>query len=800
MNILFAIRKVPVLNLKEKLLAFNAVDSFLSNNLCIFLLLVVTLGVGCTGTGKLWDGELLYGGAKVEISKTDKEWPTAILKPDLKKAIILPRANKKILWMRPGLAIYNAFWNDREKSFGNFIANQFGEPPVLYSAGIINRHQELLKERAGNNGYFNTKITSTEKSGRFTTKLFHEVLVESPRELVDQLLYFNDSSLLARRLQVLRPKSLVKPGQPYHLEELIAERQRLTDTLRNNGWYFFSSDNLLFEADTLHPPGDINLMLRVKKEVREADRRQYRIASITVYPDFDLARQSVAETGRNDTLNLGCVQYVYQNMATKPAFLNDQILLHCGDLYNNSDYQATIFRLLNLNIYKFINIRFDLSPQSDTLLDARIYLTPYRPERVEATLSGVFSPGFYYGLRGGAAYTHRNVFKGAEALRLGFNGAYLRTDRDNFDFEDFLVSDVSARLTLPRLLFLPVKKSNAFNTTQFNLRHETNLFKYNLPDLGKFRLSYQRLLAEGGYTWKKNRRASFVRELNPLSLGLQYATINKEEIRQQLISQIPADSTGTSLSLLTFVEYKPNYTITLDQRLEPARQHTVYFRMRFAGQASGYFKNKYLPAEYKLNSPLNLFVETDYRQFQKTSGRNVLAMRFAAGAGIPLRNNGTIALLDRFIIGGASSVRAFAPRTVGPGSQPRDTVSGGIGVANYTGNVLIEGSIEYRMPLGKYPELAFFLDAGNVWLTSGPEATEASDFRLNKFYRELAVGAGMGFRFNLGFFVLRLDIAFPLAKPYLPAGERWVIDDLHFGNGKWRRENLNWNFSFGYPF
>jgi len=172
----------------------------------------------------------------------------------------------------------------------------------------------------------------------------------------------------------------------------------------------------------------------------------------------------------------------------------------------------------------------------------------------------------------------------------------------------------------------------------------------------------------------------------------------------------------------------------------------------------------------------------------------------AVGAGIPLRPDGNIALLDRFVIGGASSVRAFAPRTVGPGSVARETDSDGLKVGNYTGNLLIESSLEYRMPLGRYPELAFFVDAGNIWLTSGPGATEESQFRLNRFYKELAVGTGVGLRVNLGFFVLRLDLAIPLSKPYLPEGQRWVKNDLNFGKRSWRKDNLNWNFSFGYPF
>ena len=777
----------------------------MSNRIYIWVLIgiLATLGIlgsGCTGTGHLSEGDRLYAGARIKITKSDSIGSVKQLKTDLKKVVILPRPNKKILWMRPGLVIFHMFKNSRPKSLGSFIANRMGEAPVLYDAKIVNRQRELLKERAANTGFFKTKIIPSEKPKKRTVKLSYEVQVRAPRELVDKVMYSLDSTTLTRKIYDLRSQSIVKQQQPYYLENLLEERQRLSDTLRNHGWYFFSPDHFLFEADTLHPPGDLNLTLRVKNEVGKRDRQQYRINSITVFPDYDLALKSDSTQQQKDTLYLGCVKYVYQDMATRPEVINRQIYLRCGDLFSNSDYQITIYRLLNLNLYKFVNIRFEVSPGNDSLLDVRIYLTPYRPERIEGTISAVFSPSYYAGLRLGALYHHRNIFSGAEALHLALNGAYLRTNNKTFEFEDFLVSDATARLSLPYMLFLQEKRSLAFGATQFSIRHEANRFKYNLPELGRFGLSFQRLGAEGGYLWKKNRRGSVIHAANPLSLGLQYSTTSDRSIRQQLIGGIPDDSTGASRALLTFLEFKPNYTFTLDQRLEPARKRMVYFRQRFAAQASGYTPNKFLPADFPLESPFNLFLESDYRQYYKTQGKNVLAFRAAIGAGIPLRSNGTIALLDRFVIGGASSVRAFAPRSVGPGGQQRDTATTGIKVGNYTGNLLIESSLEYRVPIGRYPELAFFADAGNIWLTSGPDATEASKFRLKQFYKELALGAGLGLRINLGFFVLRLDVAFPLTKPFLPEGQRWVGHDLHFGQRSWRRENLNWNFSFGYPF
>lgn len=781
-----------------------------------FILLLTLLAVACTGTGRLKEGEHLYAGTKVKIHRDEGVPKSKQLKSDLKKAATLPRPNQKILWVRPKLSIYNTFHNRGGNNLGNFIADRFGQEPVLYNPKIDNRQHDLLVERAGNDGFFSVKIDSEEKMRRKTVRTRHDVYVHAPRAVITGVTYPKDSTLLGRTLAAHQQKSLVKVGNGYWLEDLIAERQRLADTLRNHGWYYFAPDHLLFEADTVRERGQLNLKLTVKKEVTERDRQRYRIGSITVRPDYDLARQSgrapatradsLARRHR-DTLAVDeCLRYVYRTLEVKPEVLSDQIFLRCGDWYSNDAYQSTIYRLLNLNLHKFINIRFS-EPRSgggDSLLDARILLTPYASQRVTGNLAGVFSPGYYHGARAGVAYEHRNAFHHAEALRLALNGAYVRTNEDNFDFKDFWLSDASAQITLPRFLWLRNPQSHAFNTTKFSLRHEGNWFKYDVEDYGRYGLSFQRIRGEAGYLWKKDRRGSAVQEVNPISVAMQYSTLTNKQLKNDLIAQIPTDTTGTLLFLLTFVEYQPNYTFTFDERLEPAkRRFTKYFRQRFSFQTSGYLHDRHLPDGYKLSSPLNFFTESDYRQYQRTNGRNILAARLAFSAGLPLKKDGFIALLDRYAVGGASSIRAFAPRSVGPGSVPRDTIddaSTGLTVGRYTGNVMIESSLEYRMPIGKYPELAVFADAGNVWLTSGPDASEASKFRFNRFYKELAFGIGAGIRVNLGFFVLRFDGAFPLAKPYLPEGQRWVGNELKFGSPGWRKENLNWNFSFGYPF
>ena len=177
---------------------------------CIILAFAAGLGLGCTGTSRLKENEKLYTGAKIHITKTKDIGSTKLLKTDLKKAVILPRPNKKILWMRPRLVIYNIFKTSREKSFGSFVANRLGEPPVIFEPKTANRHLELLKERAGNTGFFKVKINSREKATKRKVKLHYDVQVRSPQWMSRCFLYVLDTFISLKTLERIYLSSCFK--------------------------------------------------------------------------------------------------------------------------------------------------------------------------------------------------------------------------------------------------------------------------------------------------------------------------------------------------------------------------------------------------------------------------------------------------------------------------------------------------------------------------------------------------------------------------------------------------------------
>jgi outer membrane protein insertion porin family len=151
--------------------------------------------------------------------------------------------------------------------------------------------------------------------------------------------------------------------------------------------------------------------------------------------------------------------------------------------------------------------------------------------------------------------------------------------------------------------------------------------------------------------------------------------------------------------------------------------------------------------------------------------------------------------VKQFFIGGSNSIRAFRARTLGPGSYYSEASQT---YASEAGEIKAEVNTEIRTKLFSIVNGAAFIDAGNIWLRK--ENPQKPGSGLAGFYKDFAVGTGVGLRFDASIIIVRFDLAFPLRKPWLPEEERWVIDQISFGNKEWRRDNLILNIAIGYPF
>jgi outer membrane protein insertion porin family len=251
--------------------------------------------------------------------------------------------------------------------------------------------------------------------------------------------------------------------------------------------------------------------------------------------------------------------------------------------------------------------------------------------------------------------------------------------------------------------------------------------------------------------------------------------------------------------------FGPTYSYTYTNTMEKRRIHSFYYKagLDLAGNIAGLATGANLEKGDTIkvfSVPFSQFVkvENEFRHYLKLGGERQLASRIIAGAGFAYGNSNEMPFIKQFFNGGTNSIRAFRARSIGPGSFNGTTTTNTF-LADQSGDLKLEFSTEYRAKIYDIVKGALFVDAGNIWLLKDNPDKPGAKFSKD-FLKEFAVGVGAGLRFDFSFLVLRTDLAFPIRKPYLPEGNRWVLDQVNFGNSSWRNENLVFNLAIGYPF
>lgn len=235
------------------------------------------------------------------------------------------------------------------------------------------------------------------------------------------------------------------------------------------------------------------------------------------------------------------------------------------------------------------------------------------------------------------------------------------------------------------------------------------------------------------------------------------------------------------------------------------KKNTIYYKgtLDLAGNLTGLFSG----ANVKDGKQKSIFgvpfsqyakMEHDFRFYHKLGDKSSFASRFIGGIAYPYGNSDNIPFSKQFFSGGSNSIRAFRARTLGPGSFDPRTIKQGY-YFDQSGDIKLELNAEYRANIYKFLNVAFFADAGNIWLVNDDIQRPGAKFSSD-FLSEIAVGAGFGLRLDFSILILRLDLAMPFRVPYYEKGDRWTFDKINFGNSSWRRDNLILNIAIGYPF
>jgi outer membrane protein assembly factor BamA len=249
--------------------------------------------------------------------------------------------------------------------------------------------------------------------------------------------------------------------------------------------------------------------------------------------------------------------------------------------------------------------------------------------------------------------------------------------------------------------------------------------------------------------------------------------------------------------------FGPTYSYTYTNTMQKRKRHTFYFKgsleesAALTGLITGASKDNTVSV---FNVPFSQFfkAEADFRHYLKLGDNSQLASRVIIGAGLPYGNSRDLPYIKQFFSGGTNSIRAFRARSVGPGTFKAEVDENSF-LPDESGDLKFEFNTEFRTKLVSVVHGALFIDAGNVWLLNENPDKPGAKFS-GDWIKELAVGTGAGIRIDASILILRLDFAFPLRKPYLADGQRWVMDQIEFGSRSWRKENLVFNLAIGYPF
>lgn len=759
----------------------------------------------CNATKLVPTGDALYTGASVKVEDTTLSKKEKNKVVDKTEHLPRPKPNGKFLGVPFKLLLYNLGGDPKKGGFIRKFFHKIGEPPVLLSTLNLDYNVKVLRNYLENIGYFHAEATGDTTVKRKKAHASY-TLTPGPVYTINEVNFDLDSSAVGRTIMETKPGSILHPGDPFNLEVIKGERSRIDADLKEKGYYYFSPDALILDADSTIGDHKVNMYLKLKENTPAVSKKPYIIDNVYIYPNFRL-NANRADTANNEKYLYNGYYIIDPRKKFKPQLFPRIMRFDSGSVYNRTDHNLTLSRLINLNVFKFVKNRFEDSPnsQGDTgRLNTSYYLTPLPKKSLRGEVSGNTKSNNYVGSLITFTFGNRNTFRQAERLDIFANvGTETQYSGYQSGFNTYKLG-AGIKFSIPRFV-VPFFK---FNTTNAYVPKTNISLSYDILNRRKL-YTLNSFLAELGYEWKPNLKVT--QEFNPFSINY---------VRALNITQTYIDSIKRNPILKHAIDTQfvigSNYSYTIDQLVNNPVGSGFYFNG--LGDLSGNIAGVLVKADATdgkkriIGAPFSQYIKTqfDVRYYWALNSKTRLANRVIFGLGYPYGNSRELPFIKQFFIGGTNSLRGFRSRSVGPGTYrdlEADTSTGFF--PDQSGDIKLELNTEYRYKINEILEGAVFIDAGNIWLYNKDTTTDplrpgvlqrpGVQFSKN-FLNELAVDAGIGLRINLTILVLRLDLAMPLRKPWLPAGQQWVINQIDFSNSEWRRKNLILNLGIGYPF
>ncbi|MDX2196744.1 MAG: BamA/TamA family outer membrane protein [Cytophagales bacterium] len=671
---------------------------------------------------------------------------------------------------------------ERKLSEGNWWMRNAGTPPVFYDSAMAQNAALSMQSYMRSKGYLNALVTY--KADTVLNSIFLTYTIDAgTRYIADSVSYSILDGNLNRIFNENYEKNLLKNMRYYDESILIAERERLDKLYKEYGYYDFSKDYISYALDT--SGGKMRISLSIQNPENQVYHSTYSIGGIY----FQIDKNNFSAAVPNDTVLLDNIYFYYNNRYYKAKYLRDKILLAQNQKYNLIKTQTSLKNLNQLDVFKFVNLNYEKMPDNKLLL--RISANSTSKYQISDELGFSVTQGLP-GPFCSISYATRNVFNGCEtfdmSLRAGIEGVgtALNVDKVYSLFE----IGASTSLSFPRMLL-----TSKLNRYFVNYNPKTKfVLNYNYI----LRPEYQRSNMRGAFMYDFVKDIyhyySFtMSEVNYLStpyISDQFAGYLQE---LQFIGNNLFRSFQTALATNISGAYTYNtYQINANKR-------AYYFKIYWeSGGTTQNLLGTTLLNELKDRLKLNAIyiyakLSADARAYFPTGLKSTFATRAFAGIANPYAGDGVLPYEKYFFAGGTGGIRAWGPRSIGPGSynvlfkNPR---------FEQPGLVQLEINNEFRFKVLGAIAGALFVDAGNVWLLN--DADKSKNFKAD-FITEFAVGTGYGLRLDFSFLLIRFDFGLKVYDPSQLPGNRLVINQ-YFEAPEHFITKSQINFAIGYPY
>ena len=732
----------------------------------IYILSFSLLLIGCSSTKFIPNGQYLLEDVKIESADKDLDASTL-------QAYIRQKGNSKwfSLFKIP-MATYSLAGRDSTKWL-NRTLKHIGEQPVIFDSLQAQLSKKDLTTAMQNMGYMHARTEMNVKHRGHKVNVVYRLIPGEPYR-ISMVNYDIQDSLIKKLLYIYKGRDAFKPslktGSRFTVDVLNEERRNLTTFLLNHGYYKFHKDFIQYSADSARNSHDINITLKLLP-YRTANH-----STDTLHPCYSIDTIRYHSGDDDERLHL------------KKSVLKNATMIDVHAPYSADGLQQTYNKFARFQAVRYTNISFREHPDT-TLLDCDIQISTNKPNSISFQPEGTNTAGDL-GAAASLTWENRNLFHGSELFSVTVRGAYEAiTGLEGYQNQNYVEYGLESKLKFPRFLapFLSSTfKHRSLATSELSL-------SYNLQNRPEF---HRRVFsAAWRYHWAEPRHHISYR-VDLLDLNYIYMPWISATFKHDYLDNASNRNAILRYNYEDLFIMKSGAGLTYNDGVNAVRANIEASGNILNGLSKAFrFKQNAIGQYTLFNIAYAQYAkfDIDYTHLFLFDSRNTLAAHAEFGIAWPYGNSSVLPFEKRYFSGGANTVRGWGVRELGPGKN-RGT-DGRIDFINHTGDVKLTLNLEYRTYLFWKLNGAAFIDAGNIWTLRNYAEQPGGQFKMNTFYKQIAVAYGLGLRLNFDYFILRFDAGMKAINPaYRNKEEHFALIHPNFGR------DLAFHFAVGFPF